>query len=70
MCVELEILILKSGKKKYEIARELDWHPSKLSAILSEVYEPSTIEKEDVAVVLGCRVDEAFPTKRRESSHV
>jgi hypothetical protein len=67
MCVELEILILKSGKKKYEIARELDWHPSKLSAILSEVYEPSSLEQEDLCVVLGCQVEEAFPAGRREA---
>ena len=67
MCVELEILILKSGKKKYEIARELDWHPSKVSAILSEVYEPSSMEKEDLCEILGCRVDEAFPAGRKEA---
>lgn len=67
MCVELEILILKSGKKKYEIARELDWHPSKVSAILSEVYEPSTMEKEDLCSVLGCQVEEAFPAGKKEA---
>ena len=68
MCVELEILILKSGKKKHKIALELDWHPSKVSAILSNIYEPSTMEKEDFCRVLGCRVEEAFPVGRRETA--
>ena len=69
MCtVELRVLILRSGKKQYEIAHELRWHPSKLSSILSEVYTPSTLEKEDLCQVLGCQVDEAFPAGRRETA--
>ena len=68
MCtVELRVLILRSGKKQYEIAHELRWHPSKLSSILSEVYMPSTMEKEDLCGVLGCEVEEAFPAGRREA---
>ena len=66
MCtVELKVLILRSGKKQYEIAHELRWHPSKLSSILSEVYTPSMMEKEGLCEVLGCQVEEAFPFGRR-----
>jgi len=68
MCnLDLKIFILKSGKKHYEIARDLRWHPSKLSTILNEVYTPSTMEKEDLCEVLGCQVEEAFPSGRREA---
>jgi Flp pilus assembly CpaE family ATPase len=66
MCnVELKVLILRSGKKQYEIAHELRWHPSKLSTILSEVYTPSSIEREDLCAILGCQVEEAFPSGGR-----
>ena len=67
MCnMALKILILKSGKKAYEIARELNWHPSKLSTIVSGVYTPSSIEKEDLAAVLGCEVNDLF---NQETAH-
>lgn len=67
MCnMELKISILKSGKKAYEIAQELNWHPSKLSTILNGVYKPSSMEKEDLAEVLGCNVEDAFPSGRKE----
>ena len=64
---DLEIQIIKSGKKKYEITRGLDWHASKLSSILNGSYKPSSMEREDLCEVLGCRVDEAFPAGRREA---
>lgn len=63
---DLEIQIIKSGKKKYEITRGLDWHASKLSSILNGSYKPSSMEREDLCKVLGCGVDEAFPSGRRE----
>jgi len=66
MCVELKILILKSGKKNYEINQALNWHASKLSSILNGSYKPSSIEREDLCEVLGCRVDEAFPAGKKE----
>jgi|TARA_Y100000294_G_C8272858_1_gene223541 plasmid maintenance system antidote protein VapI len=64
--VELEILILKSGKQKQDFAQALHWHPSKVSAIISRNYKPTSLEKEDFARELGCRVDEAFPSGRKE----
>ncbi len=69
MCnLELKILILRSGKKAYEIARQLRWHPSKLSTIVNGIYAPSSMEKEDLSQVLGCQVDEAFPFGKRETA--
>jgi hypothetical protein len=66
---ELEIQIIKSGKKKYEITQTLRWHPSKLSTILNGTYKPSSMEKEDLCKVLGCQIAEAFPPRRRELNH-
>jgi len=67
MCVELKILILKSGKKNYEINQALNWHASKLSSILNGSYKPSSMEQEDLCEVLCCQVEEAFPVGRREA---
>ena len=67
MCVELKFLILKSGKKNYEINQALNWHASKLSSILNGSYKPSSMEQEDLCAVLGCRLDEAFPAGRKEA---
>ena len=64
--VEFRILILKSGLKHYELAQRMHWHPSKISSILNGVYTPSSLEKEDLAGVLGCRVEEAFPSGKKE----
>ena len=63
---ELEIQIIKSDKKKYEITQALRWHPSKLSTILNGTYKPSSMEKEDLCKVLGCQVEEAFPAGKKE----
>ena len=65
-CVELRILIIKTGLKHYQIARKLGWHSSKLSSVLNETYQPSSMEKEDLAEVLGCRVEDAFPSGKKE----
>ena len=65
--IDLNVLILKTGKKKHEIARNLNWHLSKISNILNGIYTPSSMEKEDFAKELGCPVEEAFPSGRREA---
>jgi len=70
MCVELKILILKSGKKNYEINQALNWHASKLSSILNGSYKPSSMEQEDLCKVLGCQVAEAFSPRKSELNHV
>ena len=62
--LEFEIKILRSGKKKYEVARLMNWHPSKLSTVLSGTYEPSKDEKEQLAEVMHCQAHELFPEKQ------
>lgn len=64
MLLEIKIAILKSGRRGYEIARSLDWPPSKLSAVINESYTPTSIEKEDLANELGGSVNELFPPGR------
>ena len=64
MCnVELKILIIKSGKKNYEINQALGWHASKLSSIMNGSYKPSSTEIEELCRILECRVEEVFPSK-------
>jgi hypothetical protein len=63
---ELEIQIIRSGKRKYKITQTLDWYPSKLSSILNGSYKPSSMEQEDLCKVLGCRIEEAFPSGKKE----
>ena len=61
MLLGVKVAIIKSGKHGYEIARALNWHQSKLSAIINETYQPSSMEKEDLAIELGTTVGELFP---------
>ena len=71
MCnVDIKIAILKSGKKHYELAQQLRWHPSKLSTIISGVYIPSSMEMEDLARAVGCRVNDIFPSGKKEAADV
>ena len=63
MRIDLKIGILRSGLKNYEIAGELGWSPSKLSAVLSESYNPTQAEREAIANVLGLTVYDIFPKK-------
>jgi len=58
--LEFEIKILRSGKKKYEIARLMNWHPSKLSTVVNGIYEPSEDEKKQLADVMHCQAHELF----------
>ena len=60
MFVQVKISILRSGRKSYQIARALGWHPSKLSHIIAGIYVPDSCEKEDLARELETTVDELF----------
>ncbi|MBT6718105.1 MAG: helix-turn-helix transcriptional regulator [Nitrospina sp.] len=66
----LKIAIIESGKKGYEIARQLDWHPTKVSQIVIGAYTPSSVEKRQLAKVLGRSVHELFANKPMERVHV
>lgn len=63
MLLGVKIAVVKSGRHGYEIARALNWHPTKLSAIISENYKPSSMEKEDLAKELNSSVGELFNSK-------
>ena len=60
MLLAVKVAIVKSGRHGYEIARSLRWHQTKLSAIISENYVPSSIEKELLAEELQVTVEELF----------
>ena len=56
-----EIMILKSRKKKFLIARGMNWHPAKLSEVLNETYKPTDEEWERLAKEVGCEAHEISP---------
>jgi hypothetical protein len=70
MCnMEIKVAVLRSEKKGYEIARQLDWHPSKLSQIISGVYLPDSNEKQRLAKTLGQSVNKLSTKQSLESVH-
>lgn len=56
----LKIAIIESGRKGYEIANSLGWHPTKVSQIVIGAYRPSSIEKRQLAKELGKTVEGLF----------
>jgi hypothetical protein len=66
----LKIAIIESGEKGYEIARKLEWHPTKVSQIVIGAYAPSSVEKRQLAEVLGRSVHELFTNNPVERIHV
>jgi len=63
MCnTRLKIAIIESGRKGYQIARELDWHPTKVSQIVIGAHRPNSDEKRQLANTLGKTVGELFQT--------
>jgi len=60
MYPEIKVAILRSGLKAYQVANKLDWHPSKLSQVISGIYRPSWTEKKALADVLGVPTGELF----------
>ena len=62
MCnTRLKIAIIESGRKGYEIAHELNWHPTKVSQIVIGAHRPNSDEKRQLAVILDKAVSELFP---------
>jgi hypothetical protein len=66
---EVKVAIIRSGKKVYEIAMDLGWDRTKLSSIISGYYTPSSVEKRQLAQVLGRSVHELFTKKATEGVH-
>ena len=61
MCnIEIKVAILRSGRKGYQIAQNLDWHPTRISQIISGVYTPSHKEKRELAEALNTTVPKLF----------
>ncbi len=60
---ELDVLIIRSGMKKFEITHSLNWHGSKLAQILNGSRKASVAEQKALCKVIGCTVDEAFLEK-------
>ena len=45
----MEIAIIESGQKGYEIARQLDWHQNKLSQIIIGAHRANSEERRQLA---------------------
>ena len=60
MNVNLKAEIIKSGKRCFEIANALNWHPSKILRIINGTYAPSEDEKEWLARIIGIEVEDIF----------
>ena len=56
----LKVAIIRSGRPAYKVAAALGWHPSKISQIISEKYEPSNLERELLAEELRTTVNAIF----------
>lgn len=62
MCnMTLKIAILQSGRKGYQIAHDLGWHPTKISQIVIGAHRPNSDEKRQLASALGKKISELFP---------
>lgn len=66
MELRLKVKIVESGRKFYEVANSLGWHPSKLSHIIHGSMKPSVEEKTMIAMELGVDVEEVFPLKKEK----
>lgn len=63
MCnTRLKIAIIESSRKGYQVAHELDWHPTKVSQIVSGAHRPNSDEKLQLANALGKTIGELFPS--------
>ena len=60
MNYKLKQKIIGSGKKCFEIAKRLNWHPSKISRIVNETYIPTDKEKHQLAKAIGVDEDKIF----------
>lgn len=60
MNVNLKAEIIKSGKRCFEIANALNWHPSKVSRVINGTYAPSKDEKKCLARITGVEIENIF----------
>ena len=64
MEMKLKVKIIESGRKSYEVAHSLGWHPSKLSHIINGAMKPSPGDRAKIASELGVDVAEVFYRKK------
>jgi hypothetical protein len=64
----LKIAIIASGFKGYELARTLQWHPTKVSQIVIGAHHPTDNEKQQLADALGKSVSELFQKRTEVAS--
>ena len=57
---DLEIAIIRTGRKKKSIAKQAGIHPSRLSQLIQNDPEPREKEKEMLSKVLDKPVEELF----------
>jgi len=64
MNLDLKKEIIGSGKKCIDVAKILDWHPSKISLIINKTYSPTDEEKDQLAKAVGVDVDKIFQSQK------
>ena len=69
MCnTQLKIAIIESGKKGYELANSMGWHPTKVSQIVIGAQRPSADDKRQLAQALNKTVAQLF-NSNQETAH-
>ena len=58
MLLKVKLAIVSSGRRSLDIAKALNYSPSKISSIINESYAPSSMEWENLAAELNVRVHE------------
>jgi len=66
--ISLKIAVIQSGKRGYEIERQLGLWPSKLSKFVTGIIEPTTEEKTRLAEILNRPIEELFPADPVEAA--
>jgi len=57
----LKIAIIQTGRRAYEIERQLGFWPSQLSKLIAGITEPTNEERAAIAQALNKTVAELFP---------
>ncbi|MBT7934850.1 MAG: helix-turn-helix transcriptional regulator [Nitrospina sp.] len=57
----LKIRIMEQGYKNYELAKEIEMHPNRLSQIINQIYPSNESERKRIAKSLGTTEEELFP---------
>ncbi len=51
---------MEQGYKNYELAREIEMHPNRLSQIINQIYPSNESERKKIAKSLGTTEEELF----------